>query len=136
MQCPKSLTGVMTTTEILKSCLTVEDFLQAYERESTKLGERLIKCSEAAWLAADANEGAGGPASLEFLDAAGYVRTLSEEIEQALRTASGHTEGSQQHGAPTSKDLRGKLASMQHPMVLGWSLCVFSLGLALGRRGW
>eukprot|EP00437_Effrenium_voratum_P041208 CAMPEP_0181484342 /NCGR_PEP_ID=MMETSP1110-20121109/45936_1 /TAXON_ID=174948 /ORGANISM="Symbiodinium sp., Strain CCMP421" /LENGTH=120 /DNA_ID=CAMNT_0023610179 /DNA_START=1 /DNA_END=360 /DNA_ORIENTATION=- len=120
----------MTTTEILKSCLTVEDFLQAYERESTKLGERLIKCSEAAWLAADANEGAAGPASLEFLDAVGYVRTLSEEIEQALRTAPGPTEGSQQRcaaaGAPTSKDLRGKLA-LQHPMVLGWSLCVFSL---------
>mmetsp|Transcript_46811 Transcript_46811/g.111258 ORF Transcript_46811/g.111258 Transcript_46811/m.111258 type:complete len:135 (-) Transcript_46811:142-546(-) len=134
MQRSKRLTGVMLRAD-LKSCITVEDFLQEYERESLKLGQHLMQCPDASWFPEEAT-----------FEAVGYSRMLSEEVKQVarfVRCNSGHAEEDScaspralQEGALTMQADFSRPVKLQAPFMLGWSLCIFSVGLALGRLGW
>eukprot|EP00435_Cladocopium_sp_Y103_P060370 s246_g22.t1 len=128
------MTGVMQS-DVLKSCRTIEDFLLSYDRESIKLGQRLMLCPEARWFPEEAFEAS----SLSS-------RALSEEVKQVVKilgsqstsgedasaVASDETEAPPSEAPPTSKEG----LEMPSHLVLGWWLCVFSLGVVLGRRGW
>eukprot|EP00931_Biecheleriopsis_adriatica_P068106 TRINITY_DN42132_c0_g1_i1.p1 TRINITY_DN42132_c0_g1~~TRINITY_DN42132_c0_g1_i1.p1 ORF type:complete len:156 (+),score=30.79 TRINITY_DN42132_c0_g1_i1:98-565(+) len=134
---------------------TVEDFIRAYEHESEKLGQPLIRCPDGCNTQADIQQWTrscsagiqqesfqGHEDAAEVVEQAveqvSYQRSLSEEVEQVLKLA---------ESCRARMDLkRDKVTMTLHPnedpwaaRVLAWSLCTlstFSLGLALGLRGW
>lgn len=128
------MTGVMQS-KVLKSCRTIEDFLLSYDRESIKLGQRLMLCPEARWFPEEVFEAS----SLTS-------RALSEEVKKVVKLLGNQSSGEEASAVSASDEIpsapsEASLASkegleMPSHLVLGWWLCVFSLGVLLGRRGW
>ena len=126
--------GVMLSKEVLQSCNTVEDFLLSYNRESIKLGQCLTFCPEAQWFPDEAFE------------VSSCSRALSEEVKKVVQILNFNNQNGEDvdvsssisHGlekTETPERDRGE-GLLELPFVVGWSLCAFSLGVLLGRRGW
>eukprot|EP00440_Ansanella_granifera_P041923 gb/GFBE01045449.1/.p1 GENE.gb/GFBE01045449.1/~~gb/GFBE01045449.1/.p1 ORF type:complete len:147 (+),score=23.10 gb/GFBE01045449.1/:1-441(+) len=144
------LTGVMhPNAEGLKSCASVEDFLRAYEYESTKRGQPLIRCPDVPARQETPQMARSWTEEVNEGSSSGFLRTATEELNQVLgccesvrgaRWRSYQEQADMQSADMGLTDQRVESqvseALQRCPQLVAMSLCTFSLGLALGLRGW
>lgn len=143
MSCGPSMVecrGVMHPSSLdMKSWATVEEFLRAYEAQSLKNGSSLINCPK--------------------IENQPWSRCLTDEVLRLLSDCGAKWRGEESPDpeeldhlacdfepcSPEGTRPKAERAPQQSPRkvlpdlspsVIGCVLCTFSVGLALGRRGW